>query len=128
MANILVVDDERDVVALIKFLLEKDGHSVATAFNGKEALAQLGVDPPGSGPAARPDLMILDVMMPEIDGFTAAKRIAAVESLQFLPIIVLTAKGQMRELFGSVKNVKSFLDKPFDPKRLRELVKGLLAG
>ena len=128
MANILVVDDERDIVALIRFLLEKDGHSVTMAYNGKEALAKLGIDPPAQGKTSPPDLMILDVMMPELDGFTVGKRIADIESLRSLPIVVLTAKGQMRELFGSVHNVKSFLDKPFDPKKLRELVRGLLAG
>jgi CheY-like chemotaxis protein len=60
LARVLVVDDEKDVVELVKFLLERDGHQVIEAFNGREALEKAF--------AEHPDLIILDIMMPEMDG------------------------------------------------------------
>ncbi|MBI4424437.1 MAG: response regulator [Elusimicrobia bacterium] len=127
MARILVVDDERDVVTLIKFLLEKDGHEVAEASHGADALAKLGVDPKREG-VQLPDLIIVDVMMPVMDGYTTATRLRDDPSTRSLPLIVLTAKGQTRELFQLAPNVAAHIEKPFDPKNLRELVTGMLAG
>ena len=140
MASILVVDDERDVVTLIKFLLEKDGHSVLTAYNGAEALELLfaaaapkptepigeEVQPP-KAVGALPDLVILDVMMPQVDGYTASRKLADNPATRPVPIIILTAKGQMKDLFDSSPNVASYVEKPFDPKTLREMVKTVLA-
>lgn len=125
MAHIMVVDDERDVVTLIKFLLEKDGHQVTTAYHGAEALEKLGVEPVAN-PSALPDLMIMDVLMPVMDGFTAASRLAADPRTRALPILILTAKGQTKDLFRLSPNVAAHLDKPFDPKELRKLVGGML--
>ncbi|MEK7744246.1 MAG: response regulator [Elusimicrobiota bacterium] len=121
MASILVVDDERDVVTLIKFLLEKDGHTVSTAYNGAEALEILFAAAP------KPDLVILDVMMPQVDGYTASRRLADNPATRPVPILILTAKGQMKDLFDSSPNVASYVEKPFDPKTLREMVKTVLA-
>ena len=121
MASILVVDDERDVVTLIKFLLEKDGHTVSAAYNGAEALELLGAADP------KPDLVILDVMMPQVDGYTASRKLADNPATRPVPIIILTAKGQMKDLFDSSPNVASYVEKPFDPKTLRETVKTILA-
>lgn len=121
MAKILLADDERDVVTLIKFLLEKDGHSVVEAFNGAQVVALLGIDPPRQG-AERPDMIILDVMMPEVDGYTVARRLLEDDELRSVPVLVLTAKGKMRELFQVCPNVVEYLEKPFDPSKLRELV------
>ncbi len=121
MASILVVDDERDVVTLIKFLLEKDGHTVSTAYNGAEALEMLFAAAP------KPDLVILDVMMPQVDGYTASRKLADNPATRPVPIIILTAKGQMKDLFDSSPNVASYVEKPFDPKTLRETVKTILA-
>lgn len=126
MARILVVDDERDVVTLIKFLLEKDGHQVLEAYNGAEALAKLGVEPKADG-AELPDLVVCDVMMPVLDGFTVSRRLGENPRTRGLPIIVLTAKGQMRDLFESASNVAAYVEKPFDPKKLRELITGVLS-
>lgn len=124
MARILVVDDERDVVTLIKFLLLRDGHEVAEAYHGGEALAALGLEPQGDAPL--PDLMILDVMMPVADGFTVARRAADDERTRKVPVIMLTAKGQTRELLESLPNVAAVIEKPFDPQRLREMVQSVL--
>ncbi len=142
MAHILVVDDERDVVTLIKFLLEKNGHTVSTAYNGAEALKALGIEPEdpkdrspqaaSAGPhikeVVRPDLIVLDFMMPVIGGMAVAERIAQVETLKNVPLIVLSAKGQIQEDFRKLKLETHFLGKPFDPKKLHHMIDTLLKG
>jgi two-component system phosphate regulon response regulator PhoB len=122
----MIVDDERDVVTLVKFLLERDGHLVSSAFDGAEALAKLGVEP--ANPAAPvPDLIVLDVMMPILDGFTVSGRLAGNERTKNIPLIILTAKGEMRDLFQGNASVARYLEKPFDPKNLRESIIATLA-
>ena len=122
----MVVDDERDVVTLVRFLLERDGHLVTTAYDGGEALAKLGVEP--ADPAASlPDLIVLDVMMPIFDGFTVSARLADNERTKAIPLIILTAKGEMRDLFQAAANVACYLAKPFDPKNLRARITEILA-
>lgn len=125
MARILVVDDERDVVMLIKFMLEKDGHVVIAAHDGGEALAKLGLEPRDET-AVLPDLAILDVMMPVLDGWAVTTRMHEDARTKAVPVVVLTAKGEMKDLFHSTPNVAAHLEKPFDPKALRELVAGMV--
>ncbi|MBI3553637.1 MAG: response regulator [Elusimicrobia bacterium] len=125
MARIMIVDDERDVVTLVKFLLEKDGHEVLSAYNGVEALAALGVDPDNEK-APLPDIIVLDVMMPLMDGYTVSAKLAEKERTRGIPLIILTAKGETRDLFELSPNVASYIDKPFDPKKLRDLIAGML--
>ncbi|HBL16598.1 MAG: hypothetical protein A2X36_15955 [Elusimicrobia bacterium GWA2_69_24] len=127
MATILVVDDERDVVLLIKFLLKKDGHQVVEAFNGAEALQILGLEPP-TEVANLPDLIILDVMMPVVDGLTVCRKAADHPKVRGIPMIILTARGKIPELSTTAPNVASQLEKPFDPQKLRELVRGILGS
>ena len=124
----MIVDDERDVVTLIKFLLERHGHTVSTAYNGVEALKALGIEPEAPPTKDRPDLIVLDVMMPVMDGKAVARRIAGVETLKNVPLIVLSGKGQIREDFKKLKLKSHFLEKPFDPKQLRHLIDTLLKG
>lgn len=119
MARVLVVDDEKDVVELVKFLLERDGHQVLEAFNGREALERAF--------AEHPDLIILDIMMPEMDGYTVNARLTETESTRRIPVIILTAKGQMRDVFEMASNVAFYMEKPFDPKHLREKIQEVLA-
>ena len=123
----MVVDDEKDVVTLIRFLLEKDGHEVIEAYHGADALAKLGVEPKTEG-VALPDLIILDVMMPIMDGFATATHLREHPATRPVPLVVLTAKGQMRELFEMAPNVAAYIEKPFDPKNLRDLIAGMLTG
>ena len=125
MAKILLADDERDVVTLLKFLLEKDGHLVEEAFNGEEVLTKLGVDS-GTPPVFEPDLIVLDVMMPQLDGYSVARRLANEDKTRRIPVIILTAKGKMRDLFDTCPNVARYMEKPFDPSNLREAVKKTL--
>ncbi len=119
MAKVLVVDDERDVVELIKFLLERDNHRVVEAFNGREALEKAF--------AELPDLIVLDIMMPEMDGYTVNARLTENEATRRIPVIILTAKGQMRDVFEMASNVAFYMEKPFDPKHLREKIHEVLS-
>jgi len=125
MARILVVDDERDVATMLKFMLEKAGHRVEIAHDGAEALAALGLEPADAG-KLEPDLAILDVMMPVIDGFEVCARMFEDPRTKDVPVIMLTAKSGMRELHERTPNVAAHIDKPFDPVVLRELVAEML--
>jgi len=127
MGAILVVDDEPEIVGLLRMMLEREGHSVTAATDGQAALAALGLEPPD--PTVKlPDLMILDIMMPIMDGFTLNNRLQSYPSASGLPVIVLTAKGQkMRDLFQNSPNVAAYVQKPFDPKMFKDLVAGIVA-
>ena len=116
----MIVDDEPEIVMVLRFSLEKEGHNVLQAGNGQEALDQLG--------ETLPDLVILDVMMPVMDGYTLYMRLQADARTRSIPILVLTAKGQkMRDLFEMAPNVAAYVQKPFDPKMLRDLINGIIA-
>ena len=127
MARIMVVDDERDVATMLAFMLEKDGHVVEAAGDGRRALAALGVEPADEGKPL-PDLVLLDVMMPEMDGYEVCARMFGAPRARRVPVVMLTAKGGMRDLHAITPNVAAHVDKPFDPRALRELLAGMLAG
>jgi CheY-like chemotaxis protein len=125
--SILVVDDEPEIVTLLRFVLEKDGYEVAEANNGQAALDRMGVVGNGA-PSYRPDLIILDIMMPIMDGYTLNMKLQGNPATSSIPILVLTAKGQkMRDLFEMAPNVAAYVQKPFDPKMLRDLIAGIVA-
>jgi two-component system phosphate regulon response regulator PhoB len=125
---VMIVDDEPEIVTLLRFVLEKEGYKVSEANNGQAALERLGVEPGPIAPAM-PDLIILDIMMPVMDGYTLNMRLQANPNTRGIPILVLTAKGQkMRDLFEMAPNVAAYVQKPFDPKMLRELIAGILAS
>jgi CheY-like chemotaxis protein len=121
MAKVLVVDDEPSVVMLMRFVLEKSGHTVTEAHNGLEALAALGVKPENAA-ADLPDVILLDVMMPVMDGLTAAEAMRDHPRASKVPLLVVTAKGDLRQLFEAMPQVAGFFQKPFDPRLLREAV------
>ena len=121
MAKILVVDDEPAMLMLMRFILEKSGHEVSEAHNGLEALGALGVRPENTA-AQLPDLVLLDVMMPVMDGLAAAQAMGGHSRASKVPILVITAKGDLRPLFEALPQVAGFFQKPFDPKQLREAV------
>src|SRR6266700_4776474 len=111
MAKLLVVDDDRDVIELLNYLLERHGHQILEAGNGRGGLE--------TGMREHPDLIILDIMMPEMDGFEMNKRLLENKTTQKIPVIILTAKGQVRDSFDMTPNIKFFMEKPFDPKDLQ---------
>jgi two-component system alkaline phosphatase synthesis response regulator PhoP len=121
MAKILVVDDEPSVVMLMRFVLEKSGHAVSEAHNGVEALKILGVDPENAS-SELPDVILLDVMMPIMDGLETAETLREHPRASKVPILVVSAKGDMRGLFQEMPQVVGFFQKPFDPKLLREAI------
>ena len=128
MAAIMVVDDEPEIVTLLTFVLEADGHSVGSAGHGVDALEKLGVEP-ARHEKTLPDLIVLDIMMPVMDGYQLNMRLQTESRTKDIPILVLTAKGQkMRDLFEMAPNVAAYVQKPFDPKMLRELISGILTS
>ena len=88
-AKILVVDDEPNIVVALEYLLHREGYEVHKAYNGQEALDTLQ--------SLVPDVVVLDVMMPGIDGFEVARRIRQIPALELTKIIFLTAKGTQRD-------------------------------
>ncbi|MFA5858087.1 MAG: response regulator [Elusimicrobiota bacterium] len=118
MAKVMVVDDEKNVVELLDFLLMKDGYEVINAFNGREAISLAAQQ--------KPDLILLDIMMPGIDGYTVYNTLQQDPATNKIPVIILTAKGRMRDVFAMAKNIVAYIEKPFDPKMLRESVRAVL--
>jgi len=113
--TILVVDDERHIVRLVQVNLERAGYEVTTAYDGVEALEAVQ--------AEIPDMIILDVMMPRMDGFEALKKLRADDKTKEIPVIMLTAKAQDADIFkGWSSGVDSYLTKPFNPRELLAFV------
>ncbi len=126
MANLLIVDDEPTLVLLMSTVLEKSGHRVESAGNGQEALAKLGVAPENAA-APLPDLILLDVMMPILDGIGVAAAMKDHPRVGKIPILIVTAKGDLRPLFEAMPQVTGFFQKPFTPAGLREAVERAVA-
>jgi len=125
MSKVMVIDDEKDVVYLLKVLMEREQFEVTEAFNGLEAYNRL------TGPAVDksiPDVIILDIMMPEMDGYTFQSKLQEIDGLSGIPIIILTAKGQMKDLFENSSNIFAFVEKPFEPRDLVKKVKDAIAS
>jgi two-component system alkaline phosphatase synthesis response regulator PhoP/two-component system response regulator VicR len=119
--KILAVDDERHIVRLIQVNLERAGYQVVTAFDGPEALKKVDVE--------KPDLVVLDVMMPKMDGFEVLKRLQANPETRDIPIIMLTAKAQDADVFrGWSSGVSAYLTKPFNPLELLTFIKRIFSG
>jgi two-component system, OmpR family, alkaline phosphatase synthesis response regulator PhoP len=116
--KVLVVDDERDIVDLLTYNLKKEGYDVLTAYNGQEALLKA---------ASRPDLIVLDLMMPLLDGFETCKRLKADPSTLSIPVIFLTAKsGEIDEVVGFELGADDYIQKPISPRKFVARVKALL--
>lgn len=119
MTKILVVDDDIAINELIKVNLELQGFDVIQAFNGIEGFAKAKQDEPA--------LVILDVMMPEVDGYTLARRIRQCSEIAELPIIMLTALAELNnKAEGFDIGVDDYLTKPFEPEELIMRVRALL--
>jgi len=117
--KILVVDDEKPILKIIVFNLKKNNYDVIEAYNGEEAIEK--------AKKMKPDLILLDVMMPKKTGFEVCKELAEDEVTRNIPIIMLTAKGQEfdRQKGLSVGAI-DYLTKPFSPRGLIEKVKEIL--
>jgi two-component system alkaline phosphatase synthesis response regulator PhoP/two-component system response regulator VicR len=116
--KILVIDDEENLVLLIKRRLEANGYLVVTARNGREGLEQTL--------SQKPNLIITDVLMPEMTGYEMARQIRAKGgALATIPIIVITAKASMKDFFEAFNDV-SFCQKPFDQQKLLDQIDGYM--
>ena len=119
--KILAVDDERHIVRLVQVNLERAGYQVVTAFDGREALEKVESE--------QPDLVVLDVMMPYMDGFEVLQTLRKNQSTRDLPVIMLTAKAQDADVFrGWQSGVDCYLTKPFNPMELISFVKRIFTS
>ena len=107
--KILVVDDEQQLAMAVKIRLQSRGYQVATANDGQQALAAIEAD--------RPDLVILDVLMPVMDGYSCMREINSRFGRGKIPIIVLTARDRMKDLFD-LEGIADYVVKPFDHEDL----------
>ena len=120
MAPVLVVDDDPDVRQLVEMKLRLDGIETLTATNGVEALDMLE--------KAHIDLVVLDVMMPVMDGIETCSRIRKIDAFADLPVIMLTAKAQAGDIQeGFATGATDYVVKPFSPRELLSRVRGNLA-
>lgn len=116
--NILVVDDERDIVDLIRYNLTKEGYAVTAAYNGKEALDKAG---------ANTDLVILDLMMPVLDGFETCRKLKSASATASVPVVFLTASSsETDEVVGLELGADDYIQKPISPRKLVARVKAAL--
>jgi DNA-binding response OmpR family regulator len=116
---ILIADDDPDILALVSFRLERAGYEVVQARNGEEAVRV--------ALARRPDLAVLDVMMPRIDGYEATRRLREHEETSRMPIILLTARVQEEDIArGFDAGADDYVKKPFSPQELGSRVQAVL--
>ena len=109
--KILVVDDEPDIVELVAFNLQAEGYEVITATNGLEALNAARAD--------LPDLIVLDLMLPELDGLSVCEILRRLPSTAPIPVIMLTAwKGELSRIIGLDTGAEDYITKPFSPRDL----------
>jgi two-component system, OmpR family, alkaline phosphatase synthesis response regulator PhoP len=114
--HILAVDDEVFIRRLVEVNLLRAGYRVSTAFDGQDALQKIGTE--------RPDMVLLDVMMPRVDGFEVLRRLKADPNTAAIPVLMLTAKAQDADIFQGLKSGADFyLTKPFNPLELLSWVK-----
>ena len=120
MSNkILIVDDEKDIVDLISYNLEKEGFATAKAYDGESALDLVK--------AAKPDLVVLDLMLPGIRGLEVCKFIRKNQDTEALPIIMLTAKGdQLDKILGFEMGADDYITKPFNVRELIARIRAVL--
>lgn len=119
--KILLVDDEPNILMSLEFMMAKAGYQVYVARNGQEALAILG--------DAYPDLVVLDIMMPDVDGYEICRFIREQPSIQDTSVIFLSAKSRPEDIEkGLALGADRYLTKPFSTKKLMNTIQELLAS
>lgn len=120
-SRLVVADDEADIRKLVSFILRRHGHTVLEATTGTEAYELIA--------AERPDIAILDVMMPGMSGVEVARRLHQAPGLDAIPVMLLSAKGQAGEVAeGLESGATAYIVKPFSPSALAQRVDELLAA
>jgi len=115
--KILVVDDDPDIVTVLAQRLTSSGYEVCTALDGEDAIAKTKSE--------KPALIVLDVLMPKLTGYEVLETIRKEDELRKIPVIIISAKGSMRDFFTDLPNVE-FVPKPYDPRALLSKVERLL--
>src|SRR6201981_1032430 len=111
MKRILVVEDDKDIIELVRYNLEKNGYQVGATGDGATGLAQLRKAPP--------DLLLLDLMLPKLSGLEICKEIRRDPALNRLPILMLTARGEEADrVIGLEMGADDYVTKPFSPREL----------
>lgn len=119
--NVLVIEDEPNIIEAISFILSRDGWSVATHSNGHDAV--------GVVQEAMPDLVILDVMLPGKNGYDILRELRSEDATQGLPVLMLTAKGQVKDReMAERAGASRFMTKPFSNAEVLNAVRELVAG
>jgi len=119
--KILVVDDEVNITQILEFSIGAEGYEVITAANGEEAIDKARRE--------QPDLIILDVMMPKIDGYEACRILKANPLTKSIPVVLLTAKGRdIDKRLGYEVGATDYIIKPFSPNKLVDRIHQLLVG
>ena len=117
--HILAVDDEEDILELIRYNLEKDGYRVTTAISGEEALE--------AAKSQQPDLILLDLMLPGVDGFEVCKILKNDSETSRIPIVMLTAKGEESDIVAGLElGAEDYITKPFSPRILIARIRAVL--
>jgi len=118
--HILAVDDDPQILQIVKINLEHAGYEVRTARNGREALASVQLE--------HPDLIVMDVAMPEMDGLEALRRLKTDEATSAIPVVMLTANADDEDVMkGWHDGAHAYLNKPFNLKELLTFVRTILA-
>ena len=119
-ATVLVADDDQDILQLVAFRLERAGYEVITVSDGRQALA--------AAHEQLPDLAVLDVMMPGLNGYEVTRQLRESEATRAIPVILLTARVQEADVSrGFEAGADDYLRKPFSPQELRSRVQAILA-
>ncbi|MFA5905353.1 MAG: response regulator transcription factor [Desulfobacula sp.] len=117
--TILIVDDEEDIIELIKYNLKAEGYSILTAQTGEQAIK--------IAKQSGPDLMVLDLMLPGMDGFEVTRYLRSHEETQDMPIVILTAKGEESDIITGLElGANDYISKPFSPKVLTARIRAIL--
>ena len=119
-ADILCIDDENGVVELVELIMQREGMTVRGASSGPEGLALMRQN--------RPQVVLLDIMMPDMDGWEVFKEMKADENLEQIPVIIITARDStFEEIIARERaGVDDYITKPFTPERLRKSIKKVL--
>lgn len=121
MKKILIVDDEKDLVEIIRLGLEPLGYEVFEAYDGQEGLEKAR--------QLRPDIIILDLMLPKIDGYQVCRMLKFDINYKQIPVILLTARASKKDIaMGTEAGADAFITKPFKHEVLKEKIEELLKG
>ena len=117
--RILVVDDEIYIVHILDFSLGMEGYEVVTALDGEEALRKVQ--------ECKPDLIVLDIMMPKMDGYETCRNLKSEEATKHIPVILLSAKGRNVDMqTGYDVGADDYITKPFSPRKLVDRINAML--